>query len=182
MRILSAQIWEVHFIHLLPPFEEEFFMMEIIDNNGPRSSSKEMKEEKEREMKDFLDRGACKNILREEIPAHENVLPGRSVLAINLAEDGEVTRGVRYVIGTHRDRVKHMMLHSATKLQSQSICLVLTLATIFGFEVWRSDVSQSYLQYSEPLARGIFIATPAPEFELKPCACLQLRKPLYGRL
>lgn len=72
------------------------------------------------------------------------------------------------------------MVHSASTLQPQSIRLLLSLAAIFDFDIWTSDVRQAYLQSAEPLARDIFIAHPVPEFELEPSQCLKLLKHLYG--
>ena len=79
-------------------------------------------------------------MLREEVPSDANVLPGRFVLAIKSSEDGQVMFKARYVIGGHRNRMKDMMVHSATSLQPQSIRLLLALATMFGFNIWTADV------------------------------------------
>ena len=49
-----------------------------------------------------------------------------------------------------------------------------------GFRTWNSDVTQAYLQSSEPRIRDIFISRPVPEFELEPHQCLKLLTPLYG--
>ena len=62
-----------------------------------------MSQAKRNEMKGLLERGTFSIILREEVPKDANVLPGRFVLAIKSAEDGQVKFKARYVIGGHRD-------------------------------------------------------------------------------
>ena len=56
-------------------------------------------------------------MLQEEVPKDVKVLPGRFVLAIKSAEDGQMRFKARYVIGVHRDRMKDLMMHTAATLQ-----------------------------------------------------------------
>ena len=93
-----------------------------------------------------------------------NVLPVRFVLSIKSYIDGEIKYKARYVIGVHRDKMKNQLFHSTATLQPKFIRLLLALASIFGFEIWTSDVRQAYLQASEPIFRNIFIGSPAAEF------------------
>lgn len=76
--------------------------------------------------------------------------------------------------------MKHMLVHSSTTLQPQSVRLLLAMAAIFGFDTWNADITQAYLQSTEPLARDIYIARPVTEFELDRGQCLKLLRPLYG--
>lgn len=139
-----------------------------------------MTKAKRHHIKSLLDRGTFKFILREQIPKDANVLPGRFVLPLKSIEDCEIEHKAPYVIGCHRDQLKHMMFHSTSTLQLSSIRLLLALPTIQGFDIWTSDVRQSYLQLAEPLVRDFFIAKPVPKVELGLSQCLKLLKPLYG--
>jgi hypothetical protein len=56
--------------------------------------------------------------------------------------------------------------------------MILALASVFGFDLWSSDVNQAYLQSAEQLQRDIFIRPD--ELILAPNELLQLILPLYG--
>ena len=160
--------------------EDEIYLTEMISDKDPRASCPEMTAAKKAEIRNLLERGTFKVVIKKDVPPNANVLPGRFVLAIKSTEDNAVKFKARYVIGGHRDRYKNMMVHSATTLQAQSVRLLLAIAAMFDFDVRTSDVRQAYLQSSEPLSREIFIKTPVNEFEPDPSECLQLLKPLYG--
>lgn len=72
------------------------------------------------------------------------------------------------------------MVHSSQILQPSSVRLLLSLAMVQGFDVWKADVRKAYLESSEKLLRDVFIKDPVPEFELTPEQCRQLFIPLYG--
>ena len=153
--------------------EDDVFLTEVLSPNDPRASSARMTEAKKTEIKGSLERGTFKVILREEVPPDGNALPGRFVLTIKSTEDGEENFKARYVIGGHRDRHKAFMVHTSQTLQPASVRLMLSFASMFGFEVWTSEVRQAYLQSAEPLSRAIYIHKPSPEFSLDPEECLQ---------
>ena len=162
------------------PEDEEVYRTEIISRSDPRANSREMESARRQEIKNLLERGTFKVILKEDIPKDANILPGRFLLSLKSTEDNNVKYKARYVIGGHRDRLKHMMVHSTSTLQPSSIRLLLALAIVHGFDIWTSDVRQAYLQSADPLSRPVFISKPVPKFELEPSQCLQLLKPLYG--
>ena len=116
---------------------------------------------------------------RSELPDGANILTARFVLAIKSNADGEVKYKARYVVGGHRDSMKHYLVHGAQTLQASSVRLLLALAAALDFGVWSSDVKFAYLQSSEPLLRRIFIRNTAPEFELEPHECFELLRLLY---
>ena len=162
------------------PEDNNIYLTEIIDLQDPRADRLDMTEAKKKEIRNLLERGTFKVILKQDIPSDAQILPGRFVLATKCTEDGEVKFKARYVIGGHRDKGKNLMVHTATTLQPQSIRLLLALYNMHDCGIWTSDVRQAYLQSSEPLQREIFIGMNRAGFELEPHECLQLLKPLYG--
>lgn len=70
-----------------------------------RATSKEMREAKHQEIKNFLDRGTFKVVLRGKIPKDANVLPRTLVLALKYTEDGEIN-GYQVTIRWGVERVK----------------------------------------------------------------------------
>ena len=107
----------------------------MVHRADPRGYSQKINEARRKEIKSLLERGTFKVIVRQEVPPDGNVLPGRFVLAIKSTEDCRIKYMARYVIGGHRDRLKHMMIHNASTLQLQSIRLLLALAGIHGFDI-----------------------------------------------
>lgn len=72
------------------------------------------------------------------------------------------------------------MVHFSQTLQPQSIIILLFLASIFGFDVWTSDVTQSYLQSSITLELDLYLSLTVPELELNAMECMKILQPLYG--
>ena len=66
----------------------EFYATEVINRGDPRAMDPKMTEAVKKEVKGLFERGTFKVILREEVPADANVLPGRFPLAIKSTEDG----------------------------------------------------------------------------------------------
>lgn len=84
-----------------------------------------MSDAKKKEIASLLQRGVFKVILREDIIEDGSVLLGRIVLALKSSEDVEFKSKARYVVGGHRDKMKHMMVHTSSTLQPQSVRLLL---------------------------------------------------------
>lgn len=149
---------------------------EVLSNKDPRCHSPQMTEAKKKELRGLFQRGTFRVVIMPE--GHgENVVPSRFVLAIK-HEDGKEVFKARFVLGGHRDRDKRRMLHSATALSQTSMRLLLAVASIFGLDVWTTDVAQAYLQSASLLQRRIF--TRPHVLELGPKEYLQLLLPLYG--
>lgn len=101
-----------------------------------------MGEANKAEIRNLLERGTFKVVMKEDIALNANALPGCFVLQIKSTEDDKVKLKARYVVGGNRDRCKNMIDHSATTLQPQSVRNLLAIAAIFGFDVWTFDVSR----------------------------------------
>jgi Reverse transcriptase (RNA-dependent DNA polymerase) len=125
----------------------------------------------------LIERGTFRLILREDAGYLPNIIPSRFVLCIK-HESGIEKLKARFVLGGHRDRDKKSQIHNTTNLKQQSIRIILALASIFGFDLWSSDVNQAYLQSASRLQREIF--TRPDELNLGPNELLQLVLPLYG--
>lgn len=90
-----------------------------------------MIEAKNAEIRNLLERGTFRALIKEDIPPNANVLPGRFLKTIKLSEEDEVKFMACYVIGSYFHRYKNMMVHSATTLQPQSVRSLLAIAATF---------------------------------------------------
>lgn len=63
------------------------------------------------EIKNLLNRGTFKFILKEDIPPNEIILPVRFFSSIKSTSDGKIKHKANFVIGGHRDKFKKFMLH-----------------------------------------------------------------------
>eukprot|EP00171_Calliarthron_tuberculosum_P022143 IDg22143t1 len=133
------------------------YLTEIISPSDPRASSKEMTDAKRKEIKGLLERGTFKVYCEKRFLPTPMSFPAASYSQSN----PQKTR-------------------SSVTVQPSSIRLILSLAALFDFDVWTSDVTQAYLQSSVPLMRDVYITKHLPEFELEAHQCLKLLKPLYG--
>ena len=163
------------------PHENETHLTEVLHPTDPRCNALDMKAAKVSEISGLMKRGAFKVMKLKDVPDKANVLTGRRfVLAYKNGDNGERKAKARYVIGGHRDKYKDLMVHNSKTLQPHSIILLLALTSMLNFDLWTSDVSQTYLQSSLPLSRQVYIKRPVEEFGLAEDECLQLLLPLYG--
>ena len=72
------------------------------------------------EVCDLLKRRTFKVMLKEKLPDGANALTARFVLAVKSNPDGDVKFKARYVIGGHRNQLKHYMVHGGQTLQYSS--------------------------------------------------------------
>lgn len=119
-------------------------------------------------------------VLREYIPLDVNILPGSFGFALKSTKDGSIILKETFFIGRHWDKLKQFLVHRSQKLKASSIPLLLVLASIFGFPVCTSDITQAYLQSAIPLSWEHFLETPVPELQLRPDKWIQILQPLYG--
>lgn len=116
------------------------------------------------EISGLLERGALEIVLRSKAGENPDDVPSSFVLAIKHKHDGTTKYKVRFVIGGHRDRDKHFLVHDSATVRAQSVRLLLALGTIFGLRISVADWTQGYVQSKSHLKREIF--TRPKELEL----------------
>ena len=148
--------------------ENDTYAIEILTSKDPCCHSAEMSEAKKKEIKGLLERTISKIIRREEIPKDANILLGGFVLAIKSTEDGQIKYKARFFMGGHRDKHKYLMAYNAATLQHQFVRPLLALANAHNFKILITDITQAYIQSTDPLLRDIYMTKATPEFELAP--------------
>ncbi len=118
---------------------------EVIELNDPHASSPQMKAAIMSEVQDLMRRDTFKVLDRIVLPQNANALTARFVLAIKSMDHGQLRFKARYVIGGHRDKLKHYMVHGAQTLQLSSARMLLALAPAHDFDVWPSNVKLAYI-------------------------------------
>lgn len=133
---------------------------------------------KRQEILGLIERGTFRVVMEEEAGPNPNIIPSRYVLSIKHGEDDSVRYKARFVVGGHRDKGRHSVVHNSVTLKQSSMRVLIALATILGFDVWTMDVKQAYLQSAVALQRDVFIRPD--QIELKPGELLKLVQPVYG--
>lgn len=126
-----------------------------------------------------MDMGTWKVVLKEEVPSNANVLGGRFVLAIKDSDTDREVWKARFVVQGYRDKMNKSLVHDNSNVRPSSVRMLVGLASIFGFQLFSTDVTQAYLQSVDKLMRDVYVK-PTKEFELAPNQILKLLKPLYG--
>ncbi len=91
-------------------------LSEIIEPDDPRTNSPDMREAKIKEIKGLLERGTFKIVLEEELRDGVNILTARFFFTLESTEDGKVKYKAQYVVAGHRDKLKHLMVHTQVHL------------------------------------------------------------------
>ena len=154
-------------------------MTEFIDPFDPRAKTPEMKEALMNGVRNLLNHGTFKVLLKDELPDGAKALTARFILGIKSNADGKIKCKARYGVGGHRDRLKHFIVHGAQTLKPSSTRLLLAMAALSLFDVWSGDIKPAYVQSTEPLTRRAFITNPSPHFELEAHQCFELLRHLY---
>ena len=95
-------------------------------------------------MRDLINRGTFRAVLRTEMPDGANLITARYVPAIKSDEDEEERYKERCVTGGHLDIVKDYLVHGAYSIQCVSVRIILVAAKIKGLRIW-VDVKLAYL-------------------------------------
>lgn len=155
----------------------EVYMTEVILPGDPREPKFE--EAKKKEIQGLVNKGTWKIIMKNEMSPNPNILGGRFVLAIKDGGTPKERWKARFVVQGHRDKMKRSLVHDSPNAKQQSTRLVVGLASVFGFRLFSTDVTQAYLQSADELMRDVYVK-PTKEFELGEDQILKLMKPLYG--
>lgn len=75
--------------------------------------------------------------------------------------------------------MKTSLVHDTATSRQHSTTMLVGLASLLGFWMFSTDVTQAYLQSAEKLMRDVYVK-PSKEFELQPDQVLKLFKPPYG--
>ncbi len=87
-----------------------------MEKNDPRANIPEMHEAIKCEVRELLQRSTFKVVVKEELPDGANALTARFVLEIKSNSVGKIKYKARYVVGGHRDTLKHYMAHGVQTL------------------------------------------------------------------
>lgn len=98
---------------------------------------------KAREIIGLLKKGTFEVNCKDEIHDDAKVLGGRFVLDIKIAETKEPVYKSRFVVQTHTDTEKKMIIHSAKTISQHSVRVLIALAAVYGFSIWSQDISQA---------------------------------------
>ena len=159
---------------------KETHATEVIDKDDPRASTEEMREAIRAEVQGLIDRGTFEVLKKKDVPKDANIVPLRFVLALKSGLTIKPKNKARAVLGGHLDKLKELMVHITQTIQPSSIRLLSAIAEMFGWELWLSDVCQSYLQANKPLGRLLYVLNVPKEFGLADDECFLVKKPLYG--
>ena len=104
-----------------------------------------MIEAKYAEIRDLINRGTFRAILRIELPNGANPITERYFLAIKSEEDKEERNKERYVVGGHLDIMKDCLVHAAQTIQCVSFRIIRVVVKIKSFRIWISYVNLAYI-------------------------------------
>ena len=84
----------------------------------------------------------------------------------------------RFVVQGYRDKLKTSLFHNNPNVRPHSVRLLIGLASVLGYRLFSTDVTQAYLQSADKLMRDVYLK-PLKEFELAPDKMIKLLKALY---
>ena len=154
---------EVNFMHNILQFRTKqsemtkplyrAFITEVIYPEDPRTDK--FGPAKKKELEGLIKRGTWKVVLKEEVPDDANILGSRFVLTIkDTGNEIEIWKA-RFVVQGHREKMKNSLVHDIATIKNKSVRLLIALAAIFGFRLFSTDISQSYLKSAEALIRDV---------------------------
>lgn len=100
-------------------------------------------------------------VCREQLPTNAKILGGRFVIAIKSKETNAPQYKAHFVVESHTDHERNLLIKNSPAVRKQSICLLLATASIFRFHLWIQIVSQTYPRSAQKIIRAVFFKAPA---------------------
>ena len=108
-------------------------MTEIAQPNNSRATDPRMGKTFQDKVKDLLRSDKLKVILKKVVPEGANALNARNIIAIKSTIDGKIKFKSRYVVGGHRDMLKHCLVYNAHTFQPTFARVMIALAATLSF-------------------------------------------------
>lgn len=87
-------------------------------------------------------------MLNDEIEAKTNVPGGRFVLPLKEKDTNNDLFRERFVVQGYLDREEELFVQASTTVGRQTVKLLLSLAKMFGYNLWSEDMTLADLQVS----------------------------------
>ncbi len=84
-----------------------------------------------------------------------------------------------YATQGHNSIEKDILVHESTTANQTSIRIVLSVAALFDFNIWRENISQAYIQSTSQLSREAYLQS-RKELSIPAGCLLKSIKHLYG--
>lgn len=100
-----------------PVIAGDIFLTETLAQKDIRCSTSEILQTRRTEIGSLIQCGTSCVLLKEDVPANENILPGGFVLSLKSTKDESIKYKERFVISGNRDRLKDFMVLSSQTLK-----------------------------------------------------------------
>lgn len=157
----------------------EILITEVLHSIDSRCRLPGFEATRRKEIEDILAKETWRVVLRDEVPNEANILGARFVLALKDVEKAEPVFKDRLFRQGHRDREMAALFHDSTNMNQTSIKALTAIAAVFRYDVWKTYISQAYLESRMRLLADVYIL-PSKEFNLPPDVRLRLLRPPYG--
>ena len=141
--------------------DEPIFLTEVLPPGEARGREARFEDARRKEVEGLEDMGTWEEVDERNVPRDANVMGSRFTLTFKYSGTAQELAKARLVVQGHTDREKFNVVHDSTTLHQRSIRIIVSLAGMFGFDVWAHDITQAYLQSESPLLRKVYLRPPA---------------------